>query len=76
MFSYVIQYKQGQENVVADALSHKYTLLSPLNAKLPSFEHIKQLYPLDHDLSEKCSVCEKTTNGRTLGIRIHRVRTM
>jgi hypothetical protein len=40
-FPYVIQYKQGKENVVADALSCRYTLLSTLDAKLLDFEHIK-----------------------------------
>jgi hypothetical protein len=43
-FPYVIRYKQGKENVVADALSHRYALLSTLDAKLLGFEHIKELY--------------------------------
>jgi len=40
-FSYVIRYKQRKENVVADALSRRYALLSTLDAKLLGFEHIK-----------------------------------
>ena len=40
-FPYVIKYKQGKENVVADALSRRYTLLSTLDAKLLGFEQIK-----------------------------------
>jgi hypothetical protein len=39
-FSYVIWYKQGKENVVTDALSPRYALLSTLDAKLLGFEHI------------------------------------
>lgn len=66
-FPYVIRYKQGKENVVADALSHRrYALLSTLDAKLLGFEHIKELYPLDHDFSEEYSDCEKTANGKYL----------
>jgi hypothetical protein len=38
MFPYVIQYKQGKENVVADAFSRKYVLLSTLDAKLLGFQ--------------------------------------
>ena len=34
MFPYVIRYKQGKDNVVADALSRKYALISTLNVKL------------------------------------------
>ncbi|GKU93196.1 hypothetical protein SLEP1_g6806 [Rubroshorea leprosula] len=33
-FPYVIKYKQGKENIVADALSRRYTLISTLSAKL------------------------------------------
>ena len=40
-FPYVIQYKQGKENIVANALSRRYILISTIDAKLLSFEHIK-----------------------------------
>ena len=48
-FPYVIKYKQGKENVVADALSRRYTLLASLDAKLLGFEYIKELYENDND---------------------------
>ena len=48
-FSYVIKYKQGQENVVVDALSRRYVLFNSLNTKLLRFEYIKELYLDDHD---------------------------
>ena len=32
-FPYVIEYKQGKENVVVDALSRRYALISTLNAR-------------------------------------------
>ena len=43
-FPYVIKYKQGKENIVADALSRRYVLLSTLDARFLGFEHIKELY--------------------------------
>ena len=50
-FTYVIKYKQGKENVVADALSRRYVLLSTLETKLLGFEFIKDLYATDPDYS-------------------------
>ena len=49
--------------MVADALSHRYTLLSTFDAKLLGFEQIKDLYPLDQDFSELYSACEKVAFG-------------
>ncbi|KAL6347243.1 hypothetical protein AAG906_013679 [Vitis piasezkii] len=50
-FSYVIKYKQGKENIVADALSRRYALVSTLNAKLLGFEYVKELYANDNDFA-------------------------
>ncbi|PKI55427.1 hypothetical protein CRG98_024200 [Punica granatum] len=63
-FPYVIRYKQGKENVVADALFRKYALLSTLDAKLLGFEHIKNLYADDHEFCEKYRACEKIPCGK------------
>ena len=63
-FPYVIHYKQGKENIVVDALSRKYVLISTLNAKLLGFEHIKELYADDHDFSDEYQACEKTAVGK------------
>ena len=63
-FPYVIRYKQGKENIVADALSWRYVLISTLEAKLLSFEHIKELYPLDQDFSNEYSCCEKGAHDK------------
>ena len=62
-FPYVIKYKQGKENVVADALSRRYVLLSTLDTKLLGFEQIKELYPIDQDFSELFLACEKIAFG-------------
>ena len=64
MFPYVIRYKQGKENMVTDALSCKYVLISTLDAKLLGFEHIKELYPLDQDFCEEYSNCERKVMGK------------
>ncbi|KAF3630335.1 putative 60S ribosomal protein L7-3-like [Capsicum annuum] len=46
-FHYVIQYKKGKDNVVADDLSRKHVLVSTLSSKLMGFESLKSLYPED-----------------------------
>ena len=63
-FPYVIKYKQGKENVVADALSRRYTLLSVLETKLLGFEFIKDLYASDQDFKEIFLKCSKVAYGK------------
>ena len=63
-FPYVIRYKKGKANVVANTLSHRYVLLTTLDTKLLGFKRIKELYTTDHDFCEKYNLCEKTANGR------------
>lgn len=46
-FPYIIQYKKGKDNVVADALSRKHVLVTILTSKLMGFESLKSLYPKD-----------------------------
>jgi hypothetical protein len=59
-FPYVIKYKKGKDNVVADALSRKLTLLlTRLDFHVLGLEEIKELYPSDSffaPIFEKCSV--------------------
>ncbi|XP_062100496.1 uncharacterized protein LOC133806405 [Humulus lupulus] len=59
IFPYVIRYKQGKENVVADALSRRYALLSILDTKLLGIEYIKDLYAQDSDFGDVFNACEK-----------------
>ena len=47
----MIKHKQGKINVVADALSRRYTLLNVLNVQYLGFDHIKELYHDDLDFS-------------------------
>jgi hypothetical protein len=63
-FPYVIKYKQGKENIVADALSRRYALVSTLNAKLLGFEYVKELYVNDDDFASVFGACEKAAFGK------------
>ena len=63
-FPYVIRYKQGKENIIADELSRRCVLISTLDAKLLGFEHIKELYPSDQDFSEEYACCEKAAHDK------------
>ena len=36
-FPYVIRYKQGKENIIVDAISRRYVLMSTLDARLLGF---------------------------------------
>ena len=56
-FPYVIKYKKGKENMVVDALSRRYTLLTTLDSKLLGFEFIKELYESDNDFSNMFITC-------------------
>ena len=63
-FPYVIKYKQGKENIVADALSRRYAFVSTLNAKLLGFEYVKELYANIDDFASVYGACEKPTFGK------------
>jgi hypothetical protein len=42
-FPYIVKYKKGKDNVVADALSRRHALLTQLDAKILGLESIKEL---------------------------------
>jgi hypothetical protein len=63
-FPYEIKYKQGKENIVADALTRRYALTSTLNAKLLGFEYVKELYANDDDFASVYGACEKAAFGK------------
>jgi hypothetical protein len=56
-FPYIGRYRKGKDNDVADALSHRHTLLSQLDAKILSLESIKYLYATDSYFVEPYSKC-------------------
>ena len=60
-FPYVIKYKKGKENVVADALSRKMSLLTRLEINVLGLEEIKPLYKDDPHFGfpfAKCSIAK------------------
>ena len=58
-FPYVIKYKTGKENVVADALSRRYALITMLSSQILGFSHVKHAYVGDEDFGEIYAKCEK-----------------
>jgi hypothetical protein len=51
-FTYIIKHKKGKDNVIADALSRRYTLLSQLDCRVFGLETIKGQYELDADFKD------------------------
>ena len=56
-FPYIIKYKKGKENVVADALSRKSMLLTHLDVQVPGLESLRDLYANDTDFSMPFAKC-------------------
>jgi hypothetical protein len=61
-FPYIIKHKKGKDNVIDDALSRRYTMLSQLNHKIFGLETIKVLYANDFDFKDAFENCRE---GRT-----------
>ena len=58
----MIKHKKGKNNVVADALSRRYALLSTLETKFFGFEYIKELYDHDAKFSDIYQTCSHTAS--------------
>jgi hypothetical protein len=61
-FPYIIKHKKWKDNVIADALSRRYTMMSQLSHKIFGLETIKGLYATDLDFKDAFENC---TEGRT-----------
>jgi hypothetical protein len=62
-FPYVIKHKKGKENVIGDALSRRYTMLSELDFKIYGLETIKEQYVHDVDFKDVLLNCEGEKRG-------------
>jgi hypothetical protein len=51
-FPYIIKHKKGKDNVIANALSRRYTMFSQLEHKFFGLESIKELYATDFDFKD------------------------
>ena len=56
-FPYIVKYKKGKDNVVADALSRRHVLLAQLDTKIFGLESIKDLYAQDSYFAAPFSKC-------------------
>lgn len=63
-FLYVVQYKRSKENVVADALSRRYTLIFSLSSNLIGFEYIKYWYKSVSEFANVYDACEQVAFQR------------
>jgi hypothetical protein len=61
-FPYVIKHKKGKDNVIAHALSRRYTMLSQLDFKIFGLETIKEQYLHDAEFKDVLQNCR---DGRT-----------
>jgi hypothetical protein len=61
-FPYIIKHKKEKDNVIADALSRRYTMLSQLHHKIFGLESLKELYATDFDFKDAYKNCWE---GRT-----------
>ena len=58
-FPYIIKHKKGKDNVIADALSRRYTLLSQLDCRIFGLEAIKEQYAADVDFKDVLLHCKE-----------------
>ena len=58
-FPFVIKHKKGKENVIADALSRRYTMLSQLDFKIFGLKTIKDQYVHDADFKDVMQDCKE-----------------
>jgi hypothetical protein len=58
-FPYIIKHKKGKDNVIVDALSRRYTLLSHLDCRIFGLESIKEQYALDPEFKDALLNCKE-----------------
>jgi hypothetical protein len=63
-FPYIIKHKNGKKNVIADALSRRYTMLSQLDFRIFGLQIIQEQYVDDADFKDAFAHC---MHGRPWG---------
>jgi hypothetical protein len=63
IFPYIIKDKKGKDNVVANALSRCYTMLSQFDHNFFGLESIKELYATDVDFKDAMRIVERGERG-------------
>jgi hypothetical protein len=58
-FPYIIKHKKGKKNVIAIALSRRYTMLSQLDHNFFCLESIKELYATDANFKDAYDNCRE-----------------
>jgi len=58
-FPYIIKHKKGKDNIIADALSCRYTMLSQLDCRIFGLESIKGQYELDAAFKDVILNCKE-----------------
>ena len=65
-FPYVIKHKKVKDNVIADALSRRYAMMSQLDCRIFGLETIKDLYAHDSDFKDVLLNCKMENAGINL----------
>jgi hypothetical protein len=58
-FPYVIKHKKGKDNIIADALSQQYAMLSQLDCHIFGLETIKEQYVNDVEFKDVIEHCKE-----------------
>jgi hypothetical protein len=58
-FSYIVKHKKGKDNVIINALSRRYIILSQLDHKFFGLESLKELYATDFDFKDAYENCRE-----------------
>ena len=65
-FPYIIKHKKGNDNVIVDALSRRYAMLSQLDYRIFGLETIKGQYALDDDFKDVILNSKRDVHGINL----------